>query len=346
MKTKNTIITLLFILLLSLSFCSTPGPKDLEAAKAHSKAKEFAKARVIYEKLLEVKNPALRLDALKGLIGDLLKQKKNDEALKELQKAVTTYKDNPQDLAGLFLQVGSRYRNSDLKKSLGLIDKGLEFTIDPADYRWLYTAIHIKFVDGGLDREGQNAMLKAMQEKYGSDERIAGQIAKKQSFLAFLGSDAPEIPGTGEWLNIDAPLTMADQKGKYVLLDFSAPWCPDCRRAMPDYLALAGKLKDKMTALVVTRIYGFYADDTGLYKKDIPPEEEKKLVKEYFKKKNVTIPIFIADTEEVYNAFAASAIPHFVLVSPEGKVVLMCMERPYDFFTNVEKLVTGTGVGA
>lgn len=275
----------------------------------------------------------------KEQVSAFLKQKKLTEAVKMLQQIQNKYKENLQPVAGLFLQTGNMLRNNDLKTSLSLIDTGLKFGIVPADYKSLYYAIHIKFVDGGMNHAQKGSFLQEMQKRYGNDERIAAQITKKQRFLDFLGQDAPEFTGKGSWNNTGESVTLRGLKGKYVLLDFFAPWCPDCRRSLDAYLSLKERLKDKLEAVMVTRLYGFYADENTKAVRDLSPQEEKNYLDKYIKKKNITIPVFIADTDEIFQAYAASSIPHFVLISPEGRVIQLCMERIHSFFDNVEKIV-------
>jgi thiol-disulfide isomerase/thioredoxin len=280
-----------------------------------------------------------RQQATKDLISGYLEQDKLTEALQAIRDVREQWADQLAPFAAQFLQVGTRLRNSDLSTSLELIDSGLQYTIKPEDYKSLYTAIHIKFVDGEMSHDQLARFLQEMQEQYGTDERIAAQIAQKRKFLDFLGKDAPEITAEGAWVNVEQPLSLNGLRGKYILLDFFAPWCPDCRRSLPGYLELADKLKAKLAAVIITRVYGFYADETTRPLRDIKPAEEKKYLQDYIRRKNITVPVFVGANDEVYRAFAASAIPHYVLISPAGRVEQLCMERVHDFFNRVEEIV-------
>ncbi len=312
---------------------------ELARAQMLGKLAKFDKADAIFVALVKDGDEAIKVDATIGLAASLIRQNKLADANNVLRDVKEKYKDNLAPFAGLFLRAGVNQRNSDLKTALEFIDVGLGFPFGEDDARDLYYAIHIKFVDGGMDNRQSADFLLKMKELYGANQRIDEQIAKKERFLAFIGTDAPEFIEGGAWVNVKKPVSIKKRHGKYILLDFYAPWCPDCRNGLPRFLALGDKLKGKLETVMVTRLYGFYADENTKAKRGIKPEEELVLLKEYLKMKEIELPVFIADNGEMHDNFAASAIPHYVLISPAGKVEKLCMERTHDFFTQVEEIV-------
>lgn len=67
-----------------------------------------------------------------------------------------------------------------------------------------------------------------------------------------IGKPAPELVKIKGWKN-GAPVTLADLKGKVVLLDFWGYWCSPCVRAMPDLVKLYETYKDQ--GLVVIAVH-------------------------------------------------------------------------------------------
>jgi thiol-disulfide isomerase/thioredoxin len=63
---------------------------------------------------------------------------------------------------------------------------------------------------------------------------------------------APELQTTGEWKN-SKPLTLAELRGKYVLLDFWGHWCGPCVRRIPSLMAIHEQFPDQ--GLVILGIH-------------------------------------------------------------------------------------------
>ena len=99
-------------------------------------------------------------------------------------------------------------------------------------------------------------------------------------------------------------INSADLKGKVVLVNFWATWCPPCRAEIPDLVKLQAKYKDRLVIL------GISEDE------DATPAEVKRFAVE----QGVNYPI-IMRTPELAKIFkGVSALPTTFVMDTEGKV--------------------------
>jgi thiol-disulfide isomerase/thioredoxin len=98
-------------------------------------------------------------------------------------------------------------------------------------------------------------------------------------------------------------ISMADLKGKVVLVNFWATWCPPCRAEIPDLVALQAKYKDQLVII-------------GVSEDEIPPEE----VKAFATGQKMNYPI-VMSTPELSTIFkGVAALPTTFVIDPEGKI--------------------------
>ncbi len=60
---------------------------------------------------------------------------------------------------------------------------------------------------------------------------------------------APELDGAVAWLNTPAPITLAQLRGKIVLLDFWTYGCINCQHVLPDLQRLQAKFADVLVVI-------------------------------------------------------------------------------------------------
>lgn len=102
---------------------------------------------------------------------------------------------------------------------------------------------------------------------------------------------------------------LADFKGKYLLIDVWATWCGPCVMNIPYVMALEEKLKDKNIAFVSVSID--------------KPENKQKWLDFVREKPSAGIQLIAqnAFNDEMCKYYNIHAIPRFILIDPQGKIV-------------------------
>ncbi len=97
-------------------------------------------------------------------------------------------------------------------------------------------------------------------------------------------------------------VSLAEQKGKVVLVDFWATWCGPCRVAIPH----------------LVRMYNEYKDQ-GLVVLGISLDQEKDVLPKFIKDNNITYPILYGN-QQVAKAYEVQGIPTLVIFDKKGKI--------------------------
>ncbi|HEX6249214.1 MAG TPA: NHL domain-containing thioredoxin family protein [Nocardioidaceae bacterium] len=118
---------------------------------------------------------------------------------------------------------------------------------------------------------------------------------------------APELRGRG-WLNTDGPLTLADLRGRFVLLDFWTFCCVNCLHVLDELRPLEERYDGE---LVVVGVH------SPKFVHEADPEALRAAVERY----EVAHPVLDDPDLETWQAYTARAWPTLVLVDPEGYVV-------------------------
>jgi len=100
-------------------------------------------------------------------------------------------------------------------------------------------------------------------------------------------------------------LALADLKGKVVLVDTWATWCPPCRESLPHVQKMSA---DKALA------------DKGLVVWAVDDQETKAVVEAFLKQNNYTFTVLMDDKAAVLKAYFVSGIPTTILVGRDGTV--------------------------
>ncbi len=128
--------------------------------------------------------------------------------------------------------------------------------------------------------------------------QFAGAIAKLES------DDAARQKADFSLTDLQGkPWDLRDLRGKVVLVNFWATWCPPCRKEMPDLQTLYDRFKDK--GFVVLSI----------------SDEEIAKVAPFIAEHKISYPVLLDPRRKVNDEFVVEGIPKSFVYDREGKLV-------------------------
>ncbi len=132
----------------------------------------------------------------------------------------------------------------------------------------------------------------------GCSKDKSGDASKKPSEK----SQAPEI----SVVSLDnQQLTLASLKGKVVLLNFWATWCPPCREEIPSMMKLNSFMAGKPFQMVCVSV-----DEGG-----------KKAVETFFKNTGFTLPAYTDPSGQVAKTYGITGVPETFVIDKNGIIV-------------------------
>lgn len=120
-------------------------------------------------------------------------------------------------------------------------------------------------------------------------------------------------------------------RGRLVVLNVWATWCPPCRKELPSLQRLSERL-----------------DSAGYAVVGVAGDDDARLVREYLLDKQVTFPNYLdANLERTIAALGMATLPYTLIVAPDGRVVARLVgEREWDTPDMVAALAQARREGA
>ena len=126
---------------------------------------------------------------------------------------------------------------------------------------------------------------------------------------SWAGTDpAPAIPTGVTWFNVPKPLTLAELKGRMVLLDFWTLGCINCQHIIPDLKRLEAEFGDSLVVI-------------GVHSGKYATEHDDDSIRDAIKRYGLEHPVINDPDFAVWNTFGANAWPTLVLIDPAGNLV-------------------------
>lgn len=129
-----------------------------------------------------------------------------------------------------------------------------------------------------------------------------------------------EAPAINFMWSSDGAKTMADYKGKVVVVDFWATWCGPCIASMPKLRELTDAYAGKdVVVLGVTSIQGMIVEN-GKRTEVKDPQEEIRLLQGYQKSQNMNWVVACSEENVFHPGFGVQGIPYMAIIGRDGKV--------------------------
>ncbi len=125
--------------------------------------------------------------------------------------------------------------------------------------------------------------------------------------LPYIGSRvrAPEFPAGLEWLNAGRMLTLAELRGKVVLLDFWTFCCINCMHVLPDLKALERKYPRELAVI-------------GVHSAKFTNEKESEQIRQAILRYEIEHPVVNDREFQVWRSYGVRAWPTLAVIDPDG----------------------------
>ncbi|ANB57917.1 thioredoxin family protein [Anoxybacillus sp. B7M1] len=99
-------------------------------------------------------------------------------------------------------------------------------------------------------------------------------------------------------------IRLSDLRGKPVIINFWATWCPPCQKEMPD----------------IEKFYKQYKDDVELLSVHLTSQDRRENLSPFMKKYGLTFPIVMDEKGEVLKLYNIQTIPTTYIIDGQGVI--------------------------
>jgi cytochrome c biogenesis protein CcmG/thiol:disulfide interchange protein DsbE len=168
----------------------------------------------------------------------------------------------------------------------------------------------------GFLSEGNDVQPVVRETKQSTNKASAQQTGQKKEHPQAPDFVLKDLEGND--------VQLSDYKGKVVVLDFWATWCPPCRKGIPDFVEMQKEYgEDKFVVIGINL-------DQGSESEVVP------MVAEFAEEYDINYPVVIHNQEVIYAYGGIRSIPTTFVLDKEGRVRQGVQGwRPKEFFTNI-----------
>ncbi len=178
--------------------------------------------------------------------------------------------------------------------------------------RSLFTSMLIIALSGAL----LFSCGKKEEKKAAAAEKTSSKVEKKATDNTNMAPDFTLTSVEGK------DVSLSDYRGKVIILDFWATWCPPCKAEIPGFVELYSQYNDQGLEII-----GISLDQGDL-----------SVVPAFVKSYNVNYPILYYKDEVISNYGGIRSIPTTFIIDKEGNIVQRLVGyKPKEFFEELIK---------
>ncbi len=118
---------------------------------------------------------------------------------------------------------------------------------------------------------------------------------------------------------------LSNLKGKIVMINFFATWCPGCNLELPE---------------LEKEIWKKHGNNPGFVLLVIGREHSEKELKDYAVSKNYSLPFVPDPGREIYKLYATKYIPRNIVIDRDGKIIYQKSGFTAKELSDIEKLIS------
>jgi thiol-disulfide isomerase/thioredoxin len=241
--------------------------------------------------------PQARVAAHLGHASQLSQRGKVSEAATELEDALAEARAVPYEIQ-FETRVQLAMTLADVYSSLGEISKASEMLREESAF---------------AEKISQIMRLTGTPSQKRAATSGSLQVRDRATQMALLGKLAPEI-SVKDWI-IGKPLTLAELRGRVVLLEFWATWCKPCQEMFPKLKSLYDEqAASGLEIVALTRHYLAYRGTSQSM------TEEVQLIRKMVNEHEIGFPVGIAEDERLQAIYGANGLPTTALIDRHGVV--------------------------
>ena len=203
-------------------------------------------------------------------------------------------------------EAAASQETSDRKKHIGVIVAAVAFAVLLVGAGIAYSALAPQ-ADTGIGATGSSAAQGTENDTAGDAGNTGGAGSDTG---ADADADANATTPAPDFTMTDASgksVSLADFKGKPILLNFWASWCGPCKSEMPDIQAAYEQYGNEIEFLIVNM--------TGM------SGETQETASQFIKENGYTFPVYFDEDYSAAAAYGVNSIPQTYLIDPAGNII-------------------------